>query len=353
MELPPPDAAALFSLVRQLVDTDSTTGKEAAAAEFLAAYLRQRGWAAELWPLPPEDGPGRANVFAACGQPRVVLSTHLDTVPPFFPSREDDSWIHGRGSCDAKGIAAAQIFAAEALRAAGIRNFGLLFLAGEEKNSAGAHAANLRAQQKPPGCQFLVNGEPTSSRMAMAGKGALRVDLRAQGRAAHSAYPELGESATEKLITALVRVRSLPLPADLRLGPATCNIGTLAGGRAPNVVADHARAELLYRLVAPAGELRAAISAAARPEAEAEFVLELPPVFLRVLPGFAATTVAFTTDIPSLGAWGEPMLFGPGDIALAHTPEERIAKTELVAAVGAYARIARQLLASSEPAASR
>lgn len=352
MELPPTDAARLFWLVRQLVDMDSTTGKEGTVAEFLAANLRQRGWAAELWPLPPEDGPGRANVFAACGQPRVVLSTHLDTVPPFFPSREDNGWIYGRGSCDAKGIAAAQIFAAEGLRAAGRRDIGLLFLAGEEKNSAGARAANLRAQQRPPGSQFLINGEPTSSRMVTAGKGALRVDLRAQGRAAHSAYPELGDSATEKLLNALARVRALPLPADPRLGATTCNIGTLEGGRAPNVVADHARAELLYRLVAPAEELRQAIAAAARPEAEAEFVLELPPVFLRALPGFPATTAAFTTDVPSLGAWGEPMLFGPGDIAVAHTPDERVAKTELVAAVGAYARIVSQLLAETQPAGS-
>ncbi|MGH9527655.1 MAG: M20/M25/M40 family metallo-hydrolase, partial [Terriglobales bacterium] len=303
------DAAALFALVRQLVDIESTTGQEAAVVEFTAAYLRQRGWQAEIWPLPPEQGPGRANIFASDGPPRIVLSTHLDTVPPFFPSREDAGWIYGRGSCDAKGIAAAQIFAAESLRAVGIHGVGLLFLAGEEKNSAGACAANERARRQPPGSRFLINGEPTANRMVAAGKGALRVDIRAQGRAAHSAYPELGESAIDKLLEALARLRALPLPADARLGPTTCNIGTLAGGHAPNVVADQARAELLYRLVAPATELRQAIAAAARPSAEAEFVLELPPVFPRVLPGFETTTVAFTTDVPSLGAWGEPLLF--------------------------------------------
>ncbi|MGH9506177.1 MAG: peptidase dimerization domain-containing protein, partial [Terriglobales bacterium] len=188
--------------------------------------------------------------------------------------------------------------------------------------------------------------------MVAAGKGALRVDIRAEGRAAHSAYPELGESAIDKLLEALARLRALPLPADARLGPTTCNIGTLAGGHAPNVVADQARAELLYRLVAPATELRQAIAAAARPSAEAEFVLELPPVFPRVLPGFETTTVAFTTDVPSLGAWGEPLLFGPGDIAVAHTAIERIAKTDLVAAVANYAAVVRQLLAGAGGAIS-
>ena len=330
------DAAALFALVRQMVDLDSVTGQEEAVAEFTAGYLRRHGIAAELWAFEP----GRANVYAAIGQPRVVLSTHLDTVPPFIPSREDGEFIYGRGSCDAKGIAAAQIFAALELQSQGLRDFGLLFMAGEEKNSVGAKTAN----QRPVGSRFLINGEPTSSQMVSAGKGALRVDLTAQGRAAHSAYPQLGDSAILKLLAALARLQALPLPADPRLGPTTCNIGTLAGGRAPNVVPDFARAELLYRLVAPAEDLRQSIAAAAAPDAQAEFVLEIPPVFLRTLPGFATTTVAFTTDIPALSSWGDAMLFGPGDIAVAHTPNERIAKAELTAAVGAYAGMVRSLL---------
>ncbi len=337
MPAPAPDTAGLFALVRQLVDLDSTTGQEAAVAAFTAASLRQQGLAAVVWPFEP----GRANVFAACGEPRVVLSTHLDTVPPFFASREDDGFVYGRGACDAKGIAAAQIFAALELKRQGLRDFGLLFLAGEEKNSAGARAAN----QRPVGSRFLINGEPTSGRMVAAGKGALRVELTAQGRAAHSAYPELGDSAIVKLLAALARLQALPLPADARLGATTCNIGTLSGGRAPNVVPDFAQAELLYRLVAPADALRAAIAAAAQPDAQAEFVLEIPPVLLRTLPGFETTTAAFTTDIPALTQWGEPMLMGPGDIAVAHTPEERIAKAELVAAVAAYAAMVRSLLA--------
>lgn len=323
----------LFGFTRALIDIESVTGNEAAAAAFVADCLRQRGFEVEVWPLEA----GRANVFARHGRPDVVLSTHLDTVPPFFPSRESEDRISGRGACDAKGIAAAQIFAAFDLMAAGVRDFGLLFLAGEEKNSAGAHAANAR----PVGSRFLINGEPTGGRLVAAGKGSLRVDLTARGRMAHSAYPQLGESAIEKLLDALARLRALALPANSQLGPTTCNIGTLAGGRAPNVVADAARAELLYRLVAPSDGLRSQIEEAVAGLAEAQFVLEIPPVFPLVLPGFETTTVAFSTDIPALDRWGKPLLIGPGDIALAHTERESIAKAELTAAVTDYARLVR------------
>lgn len=330
----------LFAFTRSLIDLDSTSGREGAAADFVAQYLRALGGLeVELW----EVEPGRRNVFARCGTPRVVLSTHLDTVPPFFASREDAHAIYGRGACDAKGICAAQVFAAAALLRAGESGFGLLFVVGEERNSAGALAAARRRREHDFGSRFLVNGEPTDSRMITAGKGVLRVDLRAQGRCAHSAYPELGESAVDKLLAALAQVRALPLPNHPSLGPATLNIGTLQGGRAPNVIADEARAELMFRLVDDAAPLRAAVTAAVAGQASADFILEIPPVSLTVVPGFPTATVAFGTDIPQLAPWGAPLLFGPGSIHVAHTASEFIAKAELSAAVEAYATIVRYL----------
>ncbi len=325
----------LFAFTRALVDIESVTGNEERAALFVRDFLRRAGFEAELW----EAEPRRPNVWAAVGRPRTVLSTHLDTVPPFFPSAEDDRCLYGRGACDAKGIAAAQIFAALRLRERGARDFGLLFLVGEEKNSTGAQAANRR----PQGSEFLINGEPTDSRMATAGKGTLRVDLAARGRMAHSAYPELGDSAIDKLLAALARVRALALPQDPLLGPTTCNIGVIGGGRAPNVVADQARAELLFRLVAPSEALRQEIAAAVAGLAEAKFLLEIPPVRLETLAGFPTAAVAFTTDIPALSAWGRPLLFGPGSIQVAHTEREYVAKAELARAVEAYAEIVTRL----------
>ena len=331
----------LFRFTRDLVDMDSTTEREGPVARCVADFLRREAGGAlevELWPVAAGE-PDRFNVFARCGHPDVVLSTHLDTVPPFIPSREDATAIYGRGACDAKGIVAAQVFAALELLASGRRDFGLLFVAGEERNSAGAAAANLR----PQGARFLINGEPTESRIISAGKGALRLDLRAHGRAAHSAYPELGDSAIDKLLLALARIRALDLPSDPELGPTTINIGTLTGGRAPNVIADQASAELLIRLVTPAQDLRARIQAAVAGAAEAEFVLEIPPIRLRTVPGFPTAIVAFGTDIPKLDAWGEPLLYGPGSIQVAHTEGEFIAKAELAAAVAAYARLVAHL----------
>ncbi len=325
----------LFAFTRALVDLESITGNEEKVARFLAGFLREKGIGAELI----EVEAGRFNVLARCGEPRVVLSTHIDTVPPFIPSSEDEQYIYGRGSCDAKGIAAAQVFAALELLAAGERDFALLFVVGEEKNSTGA----LFANQHPIGSRFLINGEPTESKMVSAGKGALRLDLVSRGRMAHSAYPHLGESAIEKLLLALRRLRQVSLPADERLGPTTYNVGVISGGRAPNVVPDYARAEILIRLVSDAAPLRGAITQAVGTDAEAHFLLEIPPVFPRVLPGFETAVVSFTTDIPALSNWGEPVLFGPGSIHVAHTTDERIAKQELKAAVGAYAKIVRQL----------
>ena len=329
----------LFALTRQLVDIESITGNEGAVAQFLSDRLASLGYDARLMPVEAN----RANVFAVPkGQPRpeVFFSTHMDTVPPFIPSSEDAERIYGRGACDAKGIIAAQIAAAEELRKDG-RGAGLLFLAGEERDSLGAKTAN----QHPAGGRFLVNGEPTENRLAAASKGTLRVEITAEGRMAHSAYPELGDSAIDKLLEALARLGTIPLPAVDGVGACTVNIGVIEGGRAPNIVADHARAQLLYRLVGPSEELRQKIVAAVGSLAKVDFVLEIPFMRLRTMDGIPTTVVAFTTDIPLLINWGEPLLLGPGNIHVAHTPHECVEKKQLLEAVRLYATIARRLMA--------
>src|SRR6202453_1978613 len=245
-----------IQLTRQLVDIESTTYNEGLAGAFLDEYLSAQRYVVERMSVPQPDrsrppgaGSGeRFNVYAALPgiTPDVVLSTHMDTVPPFFGCTEDDEFLYGRGSCDAKGIIAAQVAAADRLREGGV-NVGLLFVVGEERDSAGAAVANL----SPKGSRFLINGEPTDNRLALASKGALRVELRAKGRMAHSAYPELGESAIDKLVEALHDILAMPLPSDPEIGPCTLNIGLISGGRAPNVIADKAEAHLLVRNIGP------------------------------------------------------------------------------------------------------
>jgi acetylornithine deacetylase len=263
----------------------------------------------------------------------------MDTVPPFFGCTEDDLYLYGRGACDAKGIIAAQVAAADQLREAGVK-VGLLFLVGEERDSAGAAVANL----SPKGSKFLINGEPTDNRLALASKGALRVELRAKGRMAHSAYPELGESAIDKLISALHDVMALPLPVEPEIGPSTLNVGLIEGGRAPNVIADKAEAHLLIRLVGPSDEIKRSIIAAVGNRAEVDFSLELPFVRIRKVGNLPTMVAKFTTDIPKLTAWGEPFLLGPGSIHVAHTPDERVAKKELLEAVNLYVELATSLV---------
>jgi len=323
---------------RQLVDIDSVTGNEAAVGEFLARELAALRFHVEKMPVEGE----RFNVYAAppgASAPPLVFSTHMDTVPPFFPSSEDAEKIYGRGACDAKGIIAAQVAAALRLRDQDI-SAGLLFLVGEERDSQGARAANPRS----PGSRFLINGEPTENRVATASKGTLRVELIARGRMAHSAYPELGESAVEKLIAALQRLLAMPLPSHPEFGPTTVNIGLIEGGRAPNVVPDHAHAHLLYRLIGPTDDLRREIVRTVGELAEIEFGLEIPFVRLRSLDGLPTMVAAFTTDIPALTNWGEPLLLGPGSIHVAHTEGEFIEKKQLLAAVDLYSAVARRLL---------
>jgi acetylornithine deacetylase len=328
----------VVAFTRQLVDIESVTGNEGPVGEFLFRELCRLGYQANKMPV---EG-ARCNVFATSPEqprPTIVFSTHMDTVPPFIPSSEDGQRIYGRGSCDAKGIIATQVAAAERLRAEGIY-VGLLFLVGEERDSLGAKVAN----QQSPGCRFLVNGEPTENRIAVASKGSLRVTVTAHGRMAHSAYPELGESAIDKLIEALSRLRAMKLPTEEGVGPCTLNIGVIEGGRAPNVIPDLARAQLLYRLVGPAQPLRSEIAQAVKGLAEVEFTLEIPFVRLRTLAGLPTMVAAFTTDIPALSNWGEPLLVGPGSIHVAHTEGEYVEKKQLSDAVDLYCSIARQLV---------
>jgi acetylornithine deacetylase len=341
----PVDPIDPVRLTRELCEIESTTYHEGAVGDFLADFLAQRGWEVEKTPVrqPDEnatDDP-RWNVYAGiAGQtPELVFSTHMDTVPPYIPFSEDDEYMYGRGVSDAKGILAAQVTAAEALRAAGFR-VGLLFVSGEERDSAGAQVANLN----PKGSRFLINGEPTDNRLALASKGALRAAFKCSGKMAHSAYPELGESAVHKMIEVMSRVLALPLPELEDVGPSTINIGQIHGGHAPNVIADKAEAQVLVRTVTPSAPVRVALQKAAEGLAEVEFTLDSPFIRMRAVEGLPTMIAKFATDIPHLSKWGEPLLLGPGSIHVAHTPHEKLAKKELLEAVELYVKVAKQLL---------
>ncbi len=333
-----------IGLTRQLCEIESTTYHEGAAGDFLADFLGRRGWEVEKTPVPqpPEsaDAGPRWNVYGGPkGQkPDLVFSTHMDTVPPYIPYSEDAEFMYGRGVSDAKGIIAAQVAAAEVLRTAGLR-IGLLFVSGEERDSAGAKAANLN----PKGSRYLINGEPTDNKLALASKGALRTVFRATGKMGHSAYPELGESAVHKLVEVMAKLLRLELPVSEDVGPSTLNIGQIQGGHAPNVIADKAEAQVLVRLVGDSTPVRKALTEAAAGLAEVEFTLEIPFVRLRAVEGLPTVIVKFTTDIPQLSNWGEPLLLGPGSIHGAHTPFEKLAKKELLEAVALYVKVAKGL----------
>ncbi len=330
----------LFALTRRLIDIPSPSGEELEAARFVAAYLENLNYKVEL----QEIAPRRANVFAtATDAPRLFFSTHIDTVPPFIPSSEDETHIYGRGACDAKGIIAAQIFAAERLRSRGTNEIGLLFTVDEELGSLGARAAN--SHTLAAACAYLVNGEPTNNKLAAGSKGSLRVRLSTRGRAAHSAYPEHGESAVERLLDVLADIRQILWPADDFFGQTTCNIGTLAGGTRPNVIPAEAQAELQIRLVVESTRTKAELERAVRGRAEIEYLSVAEPVRLHAPAEFASEVVRFTTDIPYLSNWGTPLLLGPGSILDAHTSHERVRKDELGAAVELYVQLADTLLA--------
>src|SRR6202166_1034603 len=327
----------LFHLTRRLIDIESITPNESAVGDFLVDELRRRNFDAQKMAV---EG-ARANVLATSPEnprPEVLFSTHMDTVPPFIASSEDDKRIYGRGACDAKGIIAAQIMAAEKLRHEGVFA-GLLFLVGEERDSIGAKAAN----KQPLGARFMINGEPTENKLALASKGALHVEIVARGKMAHSAYPELGESAIDKLVEALHRLHAMKLPEDAEVGPCTKNVGSIQGGRAPNVISDFAKADLFYRLIGPADSLRREIMEAVGTLAAVRLTRETPFLRLRTLDGLPTMVAAFTTDIPALTNWGEPLLLGPGSIHVAHTTGEFVEKAQLSESVEIYCSMARKL----------
>ena len=331
------DTLAAVGFARELIDIDSTTGREQQAGEWLAARLHRLGYRVDRQPV----AEGRFNVFARLDDPAVVLSTHFDCVPPFFASDVRGDALFGRGSCDAKGILAAQVAAAEQMRGRGERRVGLLFVVGEERGSDGAVAANA----VPPGSAFLINGEPTDNRLAAATRGNLRLRLSAVGRAAHSAAPEYGESAIDKLLDALVRMRQLRWPGDPELGETFYSIGLIEGGVAPNVISPAASAEVMFRIVgSPDDVLRAA--RALEPAVTVEEVLRVPMVRLHTVPGMPTAVFPFTTDVPLLDRWGTPLLYGPGSFLVAHTAHEHVAIAELEEAIAGYQTLVTACLSS-------
>ena len=337
------DPIDLVALTRALVDIDSTTGREGEVGRWLADYLRRIGLTVTEQPVDA----ARFNIIAVPqgdAEPVVVFSTHVDCVPPFFPSRVEGDRLYGRGSCDAKGILAAQVAAADRLRRDGEARVGLVFVVGEERGSDGARKANEAAN----GSQFLIDGEPTDNRLGLATRGILRVRLRARGRAAHSSFPELGESAIDKLIDALVELRSIALPTDSVLGRTHYTVGLIGGGVAPNVVSPSADAEVMFRTVSDADAVRRAIAPLER-RVDIEHIIDVPPVRLKTVGGFDTAVFPYTTDIPFLSKWGEPLLFGPGSIHAAHTADEFVSIAELGAAADHYVTIARELLARQPP----
>jgi acetylornithine deacetylase len=329
-----------LELTRSLVALETPTGSERAATDFLDAALRRAGYTT----LRQEVSPGRHNLYAFREHPEVVFSTHVDCVPPYVQLSEDAETIRGRGSCDAKGLAAAMIAATERLAERGERRIGLLFLVGEENGSDGAKAA---ADFGPRG-RFIVNGEPTENRLCIGQKGSLRVNLVAQGRAAHSAYPSDGVSAIEALLDTLERIRRMPLPSDPLLGPSTLNLGLINGGIAPNVIAPYATAQVLFRIVEPTGPLKEQIEALLSPNVSVSYPVELPFYKGVTAPeGWETTVVSYSSDLPFLAPWGEVYQLGPGTIRVAHSAHEHIRKADLLQGVELYVRLATDLLAGA------
>jgi acetylornithine deacetylase len=329
----------LIELTKSLMNIPSVSGEEEAVGFYLRDYLESLGWTVELQAVSANQN----NVIAYLNDtPRVWLSTHMDTVPPFIPPTEDDEKIYGRGSCDAKGIIAAQITAAELLRREGIEDIGLLYTIEEERASTGAKVANdhpLAAM-----CQYMINGEPTDNDLAIGSKGSFRAKIKTKGKAAHSAYPEQGDSAIEKLLDILEDVRHTKFPNDDFFGETTCNIATLEGGIALNVIPPNAEAGLLIRLTTPDEPIRHALESLIRDRGELEVMSYSLPVKMLAVDGFKQKVVRFTTDIPHLGNWGQPLLLGPGSILVAHTKDEFVLKKDLEHSVELYTNLVKKLL---------
>jgi acetylornithine deacetylase len=330
----------LVEFTRRLIDIPSISGAELEVGNFIAEHLTQIGYNVEL----QEVQPGRSNVIATTNaQPQIVLSTHMDTVPPFIPSSEDEQFIYGRGACDAKGIIAAQIKAASRLRESGYEEIGLLFTVDEELGSLGARVANNHPLASQ--CEYLINGEPTDNLLAVGSKGSLRARIRTEGKAAHSAYPEAGESAIDKLLNVLERLRQTEWPVDQFFGETTCNIGVLQGGTRPNVIAAEAHADIQIRLVGPSLTTKTLLEQAVANSGTVEYLSIAEPVKMHSVSGLEQTVVRFTTDLPYLSNWGRPLLLGPGSILVAHTNTERISKRELGESVELYLKLVERLAA--------
>jgi acetylornithine deacetylase len=333
----------LFELTQELIKIPSVSGEEQQVGAFLGEYLKSLGWTVELQEVAEE----RKNVVAwASDNPRVFLSTHIDTVPPFIAPSEDAEKIYGRGACDAKGIIASQIFAAERLRKEGLTDIGLLFTIDEEQGSTGARAANqLPIAGK---CEYLVNGEPTDNDLAIGSKGSLRMFLKTIGKAAHSAYPEEGESAIEKLLDVLQDLRGVEFPNDNFFGETTMNIGTIAGGLKTNIIPPNAEAGLHVRLTTSEKPILEILEKAIAGRGELEISSVALPVKMLAIEGFKQKVVKFTTDIPHLTNWGQPLLLGAGSILVAHTKDEFVAKKDLLEAVELYVSLVKFLLGNKE-----
>ena len=333
----------LFELTKSLMNIASVSGDEEAVGVYLRDYLESLGWTVELQKVSDKQ----SNVIAYLNEtPRVWLSTHMDTVPPFIAPTEDGEKIYGRGSCDAKGIIAAQITAAEDLRREGVEDIGLLYTVEEERASTGAKAANNHPLART--CEYLINGEPTDNDLAIGSKGAFRAKIKTTGKAAHSAYPEQGDSAIEKLLDILEDVRHTKFPHDDFFGETTCNIATLDGGVALNVIPPDAECGLLIRLTTPMEPIRDALTSLIRGRGELELLSYSLPVKMLAVEGFEQKVVRFTTDIPHLGNWGQPLLLGPGSILVAHTKDEFVMKRDLEEAVGLYVELVRRLLTTED-----
>lgn len=326
----------VVALAAELMAIESPTAGEAKVVDYVSRWLVARGWNVTV----QEVTPGRGNVWASRAGGGVTLSTHLDTVPPYVAPRLEHDRLLGRGACDAKGIAAAMLAAGDALAQAGEDRVDLLFVVGEEKGSDGARAAN----RLPATSRFLVNGEPTESKLAVGCKGSLRVHLRTRGREAHSAYPHLGQSAIEPMLELLPTLKALDWPVDERLGATTVNIGTIRGGTEANIIPGACEVELMFRLVGPVEVVKARLEQWVAGRAEVTYGSHIPAQFFHTIGGFDTSPVAYTSDIPLLDRWGTPLLFGPGSIHVAHTPDEYIDVAELRAAVEHYQRLVRALL---------
>ena len=328
----------VLRLTRELIDIPSVSGEEFQIGTSIGDLLVRLGYHVEAQDVSDE----RSNIIATTeAKPRIVLSTHMDTVPPFIAPSEDDEFIYGRGSCDAKGIIAAQIAAAERLRSDGFNEIGLLFTVDEEVTSAGAKLAN--EHPLAASCEYLINGEPTDNRLAIGTKGSLQATIQTTGRAAHSAYPEAGESAIEKLLDVLSDIRRLDWPADEVFGETTCNIGVIAGGKRANIIPDAAQATILMRLGVDSNRAQAMLEQAVTGRATIDYKSGHNPVRLSMVEGFNQILARFTTDIPYLSNWGKPLLIGPGSILLAHTDHEKINKCELLEAVDLYVNLVKSL----------